>query len=116
MRPAVLSTENRLKAALADGGMPVRAFVRCARLDGIVISASRLYAAFDDNMMSLDGLEGQRLMRLWGEIVELNNSIAPLHLDLTDGERVYQWLLLKRRHMFVFVVPPDAEAETIEAK
>jgi hypothetical protein len=109
MKPAILSTETRLRAALDAAGMPVPQFVRVARLDGLSISKSRLYAAFEDRMMSLDTLEGQRLMKLWNEIAELGASLRPMHLDLSDGERVYQCLKLKRAGRWVMLVVPSSD-------
>ena len=97
---------KKLLTELEERRMPVAALAETARLDGIKFaSLSRLNQAFRDrDPLPLRDEVAQQILNLWNEIsmVQFWTYVlvgAPLKLDFSDGQKVYDGLLVMRRRM-----------------
>jgi hypothetical protein len=93
--PTPLSIDGMLDNGLRTHRMSVQEFAKVAAADGIHVSKSRLFAAFNDTQ-PLDGKLAQELWALWTEIESMCKSFAPFRLSLDVGADVHSWLCARR--------------------
>jgi len=91
------SIDYRLNEGLQLRQMPVQEFAVVAHMNGIRnASKSKLFEAFR-GVKALQNETAIQLWALWQEVEELCQRSAPLILDLSDGEQVYNWLVIQRK-------------------
>src|SRR6266478_4771722 len=97
---------KKLIAEMDERGMPVAALAETARFDGIKFaSTSRLNQAFRSvDPLPLRDEVAQQIWNLWAEISMLQFWTyilvgAPLKLDFTNGQKVYDGLCAMRKRM-----------------
>ena len=110
------SIDYRLNEGLQLRQMPVQEFAIVAHMNGIRnASKSKLFEAFR-GVKSLQNETAIQLWALWKEIEELCQAINPLALDLSDGSRVHDWLIARRKDTLniITVGPEDGAPEQQE--
>jgi hypothetical protein len=94
---STLGIDNKLKTALELRGMPTEAFAQLAGLENIrYASKSKLFEAFR-GVKALSNETALALWELWCEVERLCSDVTPLTLNLSDGGRVHEWIVARRK-------------------
>jgi hypothetical protein len=107
------SIDFRLDKGLSSRQMPVAEFAICAAKENISKSSkSKLFEAFR-GVKALENQTAVRLWELWLEIDALCQRFQPFVLDLSDGERVHDWLVARRSGTIYSAVVADLPEGTV---
>jgi hypothetical protein len=109
--PAQFSSDAQLLEGLGLRDMPVDQFALVAAANGIRGASKTVLNESFRGVRALKNDVAEKLWALWSEIEAMCQEFAPFALDLTDGERVHEWLKARRAGSVYSVVVPDVKAE-----
>src|SRR5208283_2762608 len=114
--PTKFSIDGRLLAGLELRGMPVAEFaIVCARENIRGASKTVLNESFRD-VRPLKNEVALQAWALWQEIDGMCQQFEPFTLDLSDGERTWNWLQARRAGTVFSIVVSGQVGESSEGE